>query len=361
MFGYAAFAQPTFGGLGSALPIAYVANITEALAFADVNIVPAFYSAAVTEALTSTDSSIYSITYGSVITETITFADSLAVLTSSVVSVNENIVCDESPTTYLIYLKNIFENINVNLQNVQQPAAFGGLPFSGSAFGGNDNTSVFASTQDASVVWSVGTTITESISSADIPSGVKIQNAIVSEGLSLLDSLSIIAAFIASNTEILTLNDISGRSGIYPQTVFENININLVSNPQAAAFSGLPFGGSAFGGLFDSFLSTENASVVKSTIASITENLSFQDAPSLNVFFRAVSEAMSMGDAQTVVQFFAALITENIAVQDVNQVQKITGATQIENITVADVLLAAAWIKINDTQSTDWTLIDNRQ
>jgi len=107
VFGYAAFAQPTFAGLGGGT--SYVVNILEALTLADSQDGTRVLNAAISESII-TVSDIESIiaTFSSAITETITVADSPIAGSVFNISVSESITLADS----ISVIKTIYGNVS---------------------------------------------------------------------------------------------------------------------------------------------------------------------------------------------------------------------------------------------------------
>lgn len=117
--------------------------------------------------------------------------------------------------------------------------------------------------------------------------------------------------------------------------------------------------------------------------AAITEAFTAGDLESVVALFAgAVSEAiLSDYDAEAVVATFIAFITENFGVADVktavgafagtvaenmvltayNNVIATQNVSTVENINLLDAPIGFAWVKIDNTEGTTWTLVDNRQ
>ena len=75
----------------------------------------------------------------------------------------------------------------------------------------------------------------------------------------------------------------------------------------------------------------------------------------------SVFEAISYADSETAVKTFICAISESLNTADLETVIKIYNSSIAENINLSEKLLGAAWIQINDSQSSNWVIIDNRQ
>jgi len=209
------------------------------------------------------------------------------------VDITETLTLAENIQVPGLFAASIIEGFNINLQSVTLPAMFSGFAMGAAGFGGQSTSTLLVSSQDATVVANLGSSITEAVTYADALSSIKTTFANISEGVTSADSLAAGLYYVASIIEsVLT--------------------------------------------------ETDSESVIVTFVTSI-------------------SEAMTVADAQTAITIFNSSILENINPTDVPTVKATFAKSQNEPITASDVLLAAAWIKINDTQITNWTLIDNRQ
>jgi len=127
-------------------------------------------------------------------------------------------------------------------------------------------------------------------------------------------------------------------------------------------FSGLG-GAYYFTAISEDVSLADNESVLKTLFASISENIiSDYDAEVvIATFFTYITESLGVADASTVLTSFVSAINETITCNDSESVIKTQYATGVENINFIDAPLGFAWIKINDSQTTQWVLIDNRQ
>ena len=96
---------------------------------------------------------------------------------------------------------------------------------------------------------------------------------------------------------------------------------------------------------------------------SITEPISScLDASSvLAAFITAVSEGLTANDLTDAGFIFYKEISESITLADIEAAVKIHNATAVEPISVSDVTQCFGWGTIDNSESTVWTLIDNRQ
>lgn len=120
-------------------------------------------------------------------------------------------------------------------------------------------------------------------------------------------------------------------------------------------------------------------------VVTLSEDIAVADFESaLRTQFATISEAITSAvEAEAVVASFVAFITEAMQVADINvgiatyTTSAVTEAVNISDINdvVAtfrysvteqimmdrDAYLVFYWVKINNSESTDWVLIDNRQ
>ena len=104
-------------------------------------------------------------------------------------------------------------------------------------------------------------------------------------------------------------------------------------------------------------------SSLRTTFANISESIiSDIDIDAIIATFSAsISESLTASDSSNVNANFISAILENFKTGDIPSAIKIHNSFQKEGITINDKLLGAAWIKIDDSQPTNWVIIDNRQ
>ena len=141
-------------------------------------------------------------------------------------------------------------------------------------------------------------------------------------------------AYLATILEASSFTDSSVAGKAYADSVIETQTIADVGST-IALFSGL---------ISESILSETDSEVIVATfIAYITEN-----------FYPA--------DVKTVLAAFNSNMLENITLNDSNQAVATFNKSQTESFALnADAPLGFAWVKIDNTESTQWVLIDNRQ
>jgi hypothetical protein len=112
MFGYAAFSQPTFAGLGGSY---YVADVLEALTLADNQDGIRIQNAVISETIiTVADIESIITTFSSSVTEAITIADRSAAIASFVNSVSESIALADSIGVLRTTYGNVSEPITIS-------------------------------------------------------------------------------------------------------------------------------------------------------------------------------------------------------------------------------------------------------
>lgn len=144
-----------------------------------------------------------------------------------------------------LFAANIVEGFNINLSSITLPAMFSGFAMGSAAFGGQSISTLLVSNQDATVVASLGSSISENITYADAINGIKTTFAAISEGLvpsdsvaaglyyvasiieSVLtetDSESVIVTFVTFISEAMSVAAAQTAITIFNGSVFENIN-----------------------------------------------------------------------------------------------------------------------------------------
>ena len=75
-----------------------------------------------------------------------------------------------------------------------------------------------------------------------------------------------------------------------------------------------------------------------------------------------MTEAIQVADINVgQATYVTSAVIEAVTIADINDVIATFRYSVTEPMTVEDARLVAAWLKINNTESTDWVLIDNRQ
>jgi hypothetical protein len=102
---------------------------------------------------------------------------------------------------------------------------------------------------------------------------------------------------------------------------------------------------------------------LRSTNANITEAVTIADADAgiIVTFVTAISEGLNVDDTPTGFGIYPISISENITLADIEAAVKIHNATAAEPISVLDVTSCFGFGTIDNSQSTTWVLVDNRQ
>jgi hypothetical protein len=101
---------------------------------------------------------------------------------------------------------------------------------------------------------------------------------------------------------------------------------------------------------------------LRTSFGDVLEVLVSGDSSS-SVFAASVSivEALVASESITSIGSFVGNVSENINSRDLAPALRTQFALQAENINLLETPLGFAWIKIDNTESTQWVLIDNRQ
>jgi hypothetical protein len=105
------------------------------------------------------------------------------------------------------------------------------------------------------------------------------------------------------------------------------------------------------------------ATVIANFVASRTEGITSADSvQGIFAYFAAITEALTVANAQTATVYYANnVVIEVLNIADVPTSIANFVASDVENINLIDAPLGFAWIKIDNTESTQWVLVDNRQ
>ena len=156
-------------------------------------------------------------------------------------------------------------------------------------------------------------------------------------------ALSIIEAFTAGDIQV----------GGFFVTVTENISV-----------LDLPNGGRPYSVSITEPQSIADAAVgLANYVGVVSESiLSEYDAEAVvATFVTFITEALTVNNTQSAILQFGGFVTEGIGINDINQVAAAFNKAQTENINLLDSPIGFAWVKIDNTEGTQWVLIDNRQ
>jgi hypothetical protein len=126
----------------------------------------------------------------------------------------------------------------------------------------------------------------------------------------------------------------------------------------------------ALGGVYFVVTLTENIAVVdteaalRTQFASILESIiSETDAEAVvATFVTFITEAMQAADINIGNAYYPNItISEGITAADINNIAATFRYAVSENIDFRDAPIGFAWVKIDNTEGTQWVLIDNRQ
>ena len=133
-----------------------------------------------------------------------------------------------------------------------------------------------------------------------------------------------------------------------------------------AAFAQSPY--AALGGTLyavatlENFSSADSMDALRTAIGDIIESISIDANNQVVVQFSSSAlENLNLANSQTGLAAFVTDVLEAITTANNQSALRTQFSSQLENIDIAEHFLDAAWIRINDNQSTTWTLIDNRQ
>lgn len=104
-------------------------------------------------------------------------------------------------------------------------------------------------------------------------------------------------------------------------------------------------------------------SVLRTQAASISEGiLPAEVSSSLFAVVANIIEALQTTDASTAVATFnSSNVIETLSIDDTGGVVRTQYAISTEPISLTDAPIGFAWVKIDNTESTQWVLVDNRQ
>ena len=134
-----------------------------------------------------------------------------------------------------------------------------------------------------------------------------------------------------------------------------------------AAFAQPTFAGLGGSYLTVSILEALTAGDLATTIrihnADTTESInSLTDLVAVIAAFNSsISEGLTAADSAVASSVFYGNVAENLTLNDLNTTILIYNVSAAEQISIADVTQCFGWGTIDNSESTVWTLIDNRQ
>jgi hypothetical protein len=129
-------------------------------------------------------------------------------------------------------------------------------------------------------------------------------------------------------------------------------------------FATLPNAGVAYTvAILEAFTVNDLTDAIRIHNTDITESISsVTDLETLiAAFSSSISEGLTAADSATRYAIYYGLVTENLTLNDLNTVILIYNVSAAEQISLADVTERFGWGTIDNSGSTVWTLIDNRQ
>ena len=134
-----------------------------------------------------------------------------------------------------------------------------------------------------------------------------------------------------------------------------------------AAFAQPTFAGLGGSYLTVSILEALTAGDLATTIrihnADTTESISSLTdlETAIAAFNSSISESLTAADSAVASSVFYGTVAENLTLNDLNTAILIYNVSAAEQISVLDVTNCFGFVTIDNSQSTTWTLIDNRQ
>ena len=160
--------------------------------------------------------------------------------------------------------------------------------------------------------------------------------------------------FAGSVTESTTLSDSTNTAASFVSAITEPILAEIDIGSLIATFSAA---------ITEPILAEiDIGSLIATFSSAITETLAYADLDTaIRIQISNILESLSLADAKLVQAAFNGVSIENITVQEVFSVISTYNKSQVENIGLGDAPIGFAWVKIDNTESTQWVLIDNRQ
>lgn len=175
--------------------------------------------------------------------------------------------------------------------------------------------------------------ISEGATLADSSLGLATFNTVLIEAFTSADSSSVVTSFVGNVVE---------NSGFLDAAIPLRTQFAVINEPQSIADAALGIA-NFIGSLSESILVVTDSEVVVAT------------------FITYITEAFAAADTPSTTINMVVTTSENVTLQDVNNVAATFRYSAIENINLVDAPIGFAWVKINNTEGTTWTLIDNRQ
>jgi hypothetical protein len=129
-------------------------------------------------------------------------------------------------------------------------------------------------------------------------------------------------------------------------------------------FSTLPVTGEAYTvAILEALTAGDLADAIRIHNADTTETISsITDLVAVGAAFNSsISESLTAADSTVAAGIFYGNVAENLTLNDLNTTILVYNASVAEQISLADVTQCFGWGTIDNSESTVWTLIDNRQ
>ena len=95
---------------------------------------------------------------------------------------------------------------------------------------------------------------------------------------------------------------------------------------------------------------------------SISENFTLSDSNTTSgAFLQSLTENVSFADSQSGSVTFLSSITENFNPQDSTSTQSTFNNSIVENFSLSDSNNSGGWVRVNDSNTMTWILINNTQ
>jgi hypothetical protein len=214
--------------------------------------------------------------------------------------------------------------------------------------------------------------ILENLTASDSPAVLKTLNAFISEPQTFLDSSTGVASFVGALTENLNIDDLKVVTAAFISAIIETLTALETNNAIASLLSSISENinvndaevliATFTSAITESTTLTDNVSVITAFVSSLFETLSIAELETIKQMCNSnITESLSFADTQAALIVFVKSIIESIALADTALGPASYANTATENINLLDAPIGFAWVKIDNTEGTQWVLIDNRQ
>jgi ribosomal silencing factor RsfS len=137
--------------------------------------------------------------------------------------------------------------------------------------------------------------------------------------------------------------------------------LNITENIEVLDFT--PGGFAYISEITEAFTTGDLESVAALFARAVFENILFNEAEKAVVatFITFITEALQAADTPTGAASFVSVVTENVNLADIESPLRTQYALLVEPLAINVEQNGFAWVKIDNTESTQWVLIDNRQ